>query len=381
MSKRAFQALAVLGALWLPLTVMAESRTRTLYVANNAIDSATCGTSNAPCRSISRAIDNARDGDRILVRPGRYGDLNGDGDFNDPGEEAAEPGFGCRCMLLVDKRLVIESTDGAAVTLLDAGGARLDVVNITASQVVFGGNDRGFTLTGARKTGDDDGIGLDVQAARGVRVIGNIALGNRSFGFNIRGSRHTVRNNISSDNGHGFSLAATEEEHLIVGNVATSNGNEEEFGHGFLISGERQSVTSNRSIGNDGVGFFLSTSDGSRFVFKENEALGNRGVGIWVQQGPRLELHGNDIFGNLGEAVGGFFPPLPNCGLANDSGSTVDATRNFWGAPTGPGPDPADDAGPGSICDRNGTTIVTPFQTRPSTLKGEPRLLGDEDNG
>ncbi|HYO55449.1 right-handed parallel beta-helix repeat-containing protein [Archangium sp.] len=384
MSRKAFQKLALLGALWLPPTLMAAPQaewTRTLFVANNAIDSATCGTSNAPCRSLSRAIDNARNGDRILVRPGRYGDLNGDGDFNDPGEEAAEVGFGCRCMILVDKRLVIESTDGAAATVLDASGARLDVVNITASHVVFGGNGRGFTLTGARKTGDDDGIGMDVHAARGVRVIGNVALGNRSVGFAIQGSRHTVRNNISSDNGHGFSLGATEEGHLIIiGNVATTNGNDEEFGHGFQISGESQLSVSNRSIGNDGVGFFLYTTNGSEFVFKENDAIGNRGVGIWVQQGPQLELHRNNIFGNLGVAIGGFFPPLPNCGLANNSGSTIDATRNFWGAPTGPGPDPADDAGPESICDRNGMTIVTPFETRPSTLKGEPRPLGDDNN-
>lgn len=372
MSRKAFQGRVLLGAVWLPLTLAAVPQAaqangaRTFFVANNGIDSATCGTSHAPCRSLSRAIDNARSGDRIRVRPGRYGDLNGDGDFSDPGEEAAEVGSGCRCMILVDKRLVIESTDGAAVTVLDASGARLDVVNITESQVVFGGKGRGFTLTGARKTGDDDGIGLDVQAPRGVRVIGNIALGNRSFGFNIHGSGHTVRNNISSDNGHGFSLGAGEERHLIEDNVATTNGNDEEFGHGFLISGASQSAVSNRSIGNDGVGFFLFTSNGSEFLFKENDAIGNRGVGIWVQQGPQLALRENNIFGNLGEPIGGFFPPFPNCGLTNDSGSTVDATRNFWGAPTGPGPDPADDAGPGSICDPNGVTIVTPFETRES---------------
>ena len=384
MVRKELRTLALLGALGLPPTLMAAPQTewtRTFFVANNAIDSSTCGTSNAPCRSISRAIDNARNGDRILVRPGRYGDLNGDGDFNDPGEEAAEVGFGCRCMILVDKRLIIESTEGAVATVLDASGAQLDVVNITASHVVFGGNGRGFTLTGARKTGDDDGFGMEVQATRGVRVIDNVAIGNRSFGFVVRGSLHTARNNISSGNGHGFAFSATEEGHTITDNVATTNGNDEEFGHGFVISGNSQSSMSNRSIGNKGVGFFLSTTNGSGFVFKENDAIGNRGVGVWVQQGPQLALHRNNIFGNLGVAIGGFFPPLPNCGLANNSGSTINATRNFWGAPTGPGPDPADEAGPGSICDQNGLTIVTPFETRPSTLKGESRLLGDDDNG
>jgi len=68
----------------MPQTVWAKK----ILVTNNAIDSLTCGTKTEPCRSISQAIDNANTGDHILVGPGRYGDLNGDGDFNDPGEEA-----------------------------------------------------------------------------------------------------------------------------------------------------------------------------------------------------------------------------------------------------------------------------------------------------
>ncbi|QSQ25124.1 right-handed parallel beta-helix repeat-containing protein [Pyxidicoccus parkwayensis] len=349
---------------------------RTLYVANNAVDSATCGSSQRPCRSLSRAIANAHDGDRILVGPGRYGDLNGDGDFSDPGEEAAEVGSGCRCMVLINKRLRIESTDGADATVLDAAGARLDVVNITASRVVFGGDGKGFTLTGARKTGDDDGIGLQVlPGTRDVEVTDNVADDDRDFGFFIQGDHHTIRDNRSHQNGHGFLLEFTTEGHVVTGNVATSNGTDEDFGHGFIIGlGNGYTIMSNRAIGNDGVGFLLSSAGGTGFVFTQNDAIGNRGTGTWVltSQAPSLALRGNDIFGNLGEAVGGFFPPFPNCGLVNDSGHPVDATRTFWGAPTGPGPDPADDAGPGSICDRNGTTVVVPFRTWPGLSDAAP---------
>ncbi|MFP2910620.1 NosD domain-containing protein [Pyxidicoccus sp. 3LFB2] len=388
MTRLTVQGWVLLGALALPgagvAAPHAEWGTRTLYVANNAVDSATCGTRERPCRSLSRAIDNARGGERILVGPGRYGDLNGDGDFFDAGEEAAEVGFGCRCMVLVDKRVRIESTDGAAVTLLDAAGAPLDVVNITASQVIFGGNGKGFTLTGARRSGDDDGIGLHVlPETRGVDVTGNVANENRDFGFVIQGNRHTVRNNQSSNNGHGFAIGSTDEGHRVWGNVATSNGTEENFGHGFILglSGEGDSVVSNRSIGNDGMGFLLSVTGGSDLEFRENDAIGNRGAGIWVTASPPLSLRRNNIFGNLGEAVGAVFPALPNCGLVNDSGSTVDATRTFWGAPTGPGPDPADDAGPGSICDRSGTTRVVPFDSRASVAGDAPRVIGEGDRG
>jgi hypothetical protein len=73
-----------------------------------------------------------------------------------------------------------------------------------------------------------------------------------------------------------------------------------------------------------------------------------------------LKLRKNRIFGNLGEKV--FYQSEAlNCGIVNNSGELVDATWNYWGAATGPGPDPADEAGKETICDRDGTTIVEPF--------------------
>lgn len=290
----------LLGVLWLPSVLMASpqnSSTRTLYVANNALDSATCGSSNKPCRSISRAIANARNGDRIIVRPGRYGDLN------------------------------------------------------------------------------SDGIGVEILAARDVRVTGNIASDNQDSGFTFLGSRHTAKNNIATGNGQGFVFGFTEEGHKVQGNIATSNGNEGVFGHGFTIFGNDYSVVSNKAIGNDGNGFLLATTSNEDSVFKDNDTIGNRAAGLWVLQGEGPELHKNNLFGNLGEGLPPFFAAAPNCGLVNESGSTVDATFNFWGAPTGPGPNPADDAGPGSLCDRDGVTRVEPFETRPNRLELEPSML------
>ena len=50
-----------------------------------------CGEPRNACRSISQAIENASTTDNIWVGPGRYGDLNGDGDFEDQGEEPVSP--------------------------------------------------------------------------------------------------------------------------------------------------------------------------------------------------------------------------------------------------------------------------------------------------
>jgi len=45
--------------------------------------------------------------------------------------------------------------------------------------------------------------------------------------------------------------------------------------------------------------------------------------------------------------------------------TSLDVAGNYWGAPTGPGPDPADDA-----CNVGfGTLTVTPFATRPFKVK------------
>ena len=52
----------------------ADAQAKTLFIANNGLDSPTCGAVNAPCRSISQAIANASPGDKVIVGPGRYRD-------------------------------------------------------------------------------------------------------------------------------------------------------------------------------------------------------------------------------------------------------------------------------------------------------------------
>ena len=116
-----------------------------LHVETNGIDSSTCGARRSPCRSISRAIENASIGDVILVGPGRYGDANADGDFNDSGDELAEVGFGCHCAVKVWKAVTVVSDQGADMTVIDAPLVSLEkIVQITESGATFGGNRQGF---------------------------------------------------------------------------------------------------------------------------------------------------------------------------------------------------------------------------------------------
>jgi hypothetical protein len=107
----------------------------------------------------------------------------------------------------------------------------------------------------------------------------------------------------------------------VVGNVATANY------FGIQVSGP-VTVTSNASYANEAGGFNV----GSPFS------------GVITK---------NNMFANGTGAA--------NCGLDNTEINLV-AKNNYWGAASGPGAPPAD-----SVC---GTTaIVTPFATKPFTVK------------
>src|SRR4051812_32658563 len=93
-----------------------------VYVANNGIDAHGCGARAEPCRSITQAMANAANGSIIVVGPGRYGDLNGDGKFDAPGEEHPQsreyqpsPGvpIDLACVVCILKPLQFVSTYGA----------------------------------------------------------------------------------------------------------------------------------------------------------------------------------------------------------------------------------------------------------------------------
>ena len=109
----------------LVVLAFAPAHAVTLRVANNGQNVAGCGQAGAtPCRSITRAIANASDGDTILVGPGKYGDLNGSGVLGGVGEEIGNVD-GCNCVVNVNKRVRLRSTAGADATTIDGRGLGL----------------------------------------------------------------------------------------------------------------------------------------------------------------------------------------------------------------------------------------------------------------
>ena len=340
------------GLLTLTLAAPSPSVAAKIAVSSNGIDAIDCGHKQSPCRSISRAILNANDGDTIVVGPGRYGDLNRNGTLAEEGEEF---GLGSSAVL-VDKPVRIVSTAGAGATTID--GAK------EVGYVVFFGDGSSGARLGARKKGftlvdsDDggDGVGTD-SVTSDITIEGNRAVGHAGEGFEICGSDHRVLGNWALENGQdGIELNG--ERNAAIGNVSARN-----VDVGVALYGSRHAVRGNQLTAN-GLGIDVRDEGIGEMTIDGNVVNGNRGYGIRIDGSGGHRITGNAIIGN-GEAGVLFSPSAPsgtaitknaiygndgvgatNCGIDNQSLFTVRAPKNFWGLATGPNLDPAD-----GVCD------------------------------
>ena len=365
---------------------------RTLRVANDGLDSSTCGGSAQACRSIGQAIENASAGDTIEVGPGRYGDLDRDGDFSDPGDEHG-PLTHPDCMVCVTKAVRIVSTQGSVTTVIDAQSALLRpltfVVDIFASNAQFGAAGRGFTITHGQY-----GIRAE-QPADNVQIAGNLIMNNQFGGVEISVTTTIVlTDNIATHNPLGFQIGVGNDSLLknnlaiansvlgfsvqmsaggrVIGNIAAQNGVlptgdfDSLDGIGFAVGGGALVFKDNLALDNAGAGFRVYAAAGTSTIgsFRRNTILGNRGPGVLLKELAVIEdMHQNDIYGNDTRDPASSGNPFTNCGVVNQSGLPLLATQNFWGRAQGPGAaEPADNAG--GVCDLGaGHTTTVPFAT------------------
>ncbi len=428
MTKLSFAA--VLLALTASVTAVSAA---TLQVSNLGTDSSSCGGSSSPCRTISQAVSNANPGDTIVVGPGLYGDINGDGDLNDAGEENS--GFSGKT-IVISKTLVLLSRDGAGATIIRNVGSA-DAISIAANGVTLGKKAKGFTVRGGSPGSvgvrvepgvtsvtlmgnvfDNHAGGLGVLSGSGHNVRNNWWLNgtltidastvlvrdnlfvaatlatssgsngvtidrnqvNRStgVGIDLQGSSHNVRRNVvvAGLSGAGFRCAGTCSGITLQDNVARRNN-----GHGFeILAGTGHTITGNLATGNGSSGFYLNFTAPTALTLLRNTATNNGAAGFTFpgstdssnyptlvncvsvgNQGDGIQVSGylvvnkSNIYGNVGA---GF-----NCGINKLSGfGSISATQNFWGSPSGPGPDPAD-----QLC--GVTSVIDASSPLPSEVK------------
>ena len=348
--------------LWLASSAYAA----TLHVSNRGTDGPSCGSTANRCRSITQAIANAAPGDTIMVGPGRYGDLDSDGVLGEPGEEIGSPG--CGCMLSINKPVILQSTDGAAATVIDAASVEVNTnVLIIAVGVEFGRPNRGFTVTQTRMNAFRAGDGIVIDGSD-VKVRGNqvVVVNPPIYPEFITGR-------------YGISTVFNDFETILIESNQVIG-----WEQGMVIRGARKAVSRNhvsynfRGIdvdGGSGAAGTISVSgnvigsnfDGIRATgavsIAGNAVHGNQIRGIQVASGFSGTIAKNNIFGNGTFATAG---GIQNCGLANALPGLI-ATNNYWGASTGPGPDPAD-----TVCHSGGgTTSTSPFATAPFAVNPE----------
>jgi hypothetical protein len=309
------------------------ARAATLTVAPTGVDGPGCGVGSTPCRSISQGIVNAVDGDRIQVRPGVYSDdLDNDGNFGEPGEEPMA--------ISVFKAVAIESTRGASATLIRKKHVPSGAVDIIASGARFGKPGKGFTVV---VPGGSNSTGISVINAVDVVVSGNVLMGPVNIGFGVTGGNPLIKDNrvVCTTNAGVAMLLVFPTAGMVIDRNAIEGCN-------TGITGGGPGLTVQRNLVIDcSLGFGLSEFA----LFTRNGAVSNRGIGLALNPG-----------GSIGTIVKNTFAgndPFGNCGLFNDTGTAVTATDNFWGAVTGPGPDPADQACNGA----GSSTVTTPFAT------------------
>jgi Right handed beta helix region len=360
----------------LPSVGLSTAGAVTLHVSNDGADNSACGGENRPCRSITHALNKASQGDTISVGLGRYGDINGDGDLLDQGDETDQ---GLGCLICITKSVRIVSVWGMIGTVIDASGTPATVVvSIRSNNVVFGAREQGFTLTGGI-------VGLDAEVSN-VQITGNLALKNSQGGFYFIGEGVRVKENIATLNGgNGFEGAGSNAAANVTLQDNTSVHNS---GWGLVAGGSDLRVTNNFIDGNgQGVwlegtevrfsgnivtnsgreGFFFGPQDSRNIAlinlrtFSNNDVVGNRGPGVTIGRYATVRgFNGNNIYGNGTSSIIFTVEPSPNCGLLNASRLKLVAANNYWGGSGGPGADPAD-----LVCTiAEGQTTVDPVAPR-----------------
>ena len=226
-----------------------------------------------PVPSVAAALASARDGDTVLVEPGRY----------------REP------PLTIGRRIVLLGRPGA---VLDGGGTH-EILNVTADSVVI----RGLTLEHVGTSYMEDRAAIRISGATGC-VIEDNRLVDAFFGIYLakaadcRVSHNVIRGEARSEAGGGNAIHLWYSRGIVVDSNDVSGHRD-----GIYLEFSRATrVRGNRSTGNLRYGLHFMYSDSCSYrdnLFQRN------GAGVAVMYSRSVVMDGNRFADNRGPAAYG----------------------------------------------------------------------------
>jgi len=404
------------AAVILLVGVPAAYAATTLYVnAATGTDSAACGASTSPCRTIQQAVDNASDGDTIQVAagaypaepPSYYDRLVIDKSVTLDGAQAGNAGSAARADSPTGESVIGEHVDVEAsnVTLdgfsFDLPGTQLFVNGPSGTAIendVFAGyepdNYTAYYITSA----------IGVNAAPGTAITRNYFTSPGSTDGAVQFFNGGCSDTVVSDNtfyaaandGLGtiffycddqpsadITVSGNDDVHVgdsngesslvaeaVAGDIhVTDNTVTESSTSGsafyFTLSNDLGAVDISRNavVGSNSSAVTVRPTGGGTgsYTITGNRLSGGK-YGVYVYagalaSGATVTLHGNDLSGNSGDGVYNGDPTY---------GGSIDATENWWGCNGGP-------AGPGCSAVSGVPTfdpwLVLGISASPSTLQ------------
>ena len=214
---------------------------------------------------IQWAVDNATEGDTIIVRDGTYTEN-----------------------IDVDKsHLTIQSENGSDSTIVQSAGGDI-VFDVTADYV----NISGFTVKGATDAG-----GIHLQNVTYCNISNNTLLDN---GYGVRlhsSSSNTITGNAVLNNWWGIN------PYLSTNNTIASNTVSNNYGGIYVGGSNDNTIINNTASSNDGPGIWLARSYNNTIT--NNSALSNE-WGILLGDSSNNIIYLNNLIDNVDSVVSSF---------------------------------------------------------------------------
>ena len=333
--------------------------------------------------TIQEALDNAKDGDLIVVKPGTY-------------IENLHVGSQIELIGSGNTETIIDGGYQGTVVTINADGVTISGFSIVNSSDVPG--DAGVLITSDNNIIIENYItncrsGIYPKESSGNIIENNSCVDNTLHGITFgyaNSDFNMIKNNVFGENEkYGMYLGKTDGNE-IIGNVFRNNDGL----YGALINSTSNcTVRNNTFMGNE---YGVRLMEVMNVIFSENRCENNSDAGIWINATTDLTVKYCTITNNsIGIRVNGkckntiinmnTITGNQDSGLdGTESEFKVDARLNYWGAISGPHHPTENVDGTGDIITSN--TQFNPWATSvpvpPDDIEDpDPDTNGDDDQG